>query len=124
MKGIMNCPTLSAVYRWMIQRLTDRVGEIYDKQLAAHLNVDPAHFSRVVTHGTSSFCFEQEERLMRLCGSGAPVFWRLHKLGMDPTSVRHLESEYERQIRELREENEQLKRDRAAISRALRGEYE
>lgn len=120
MAEISRLPNRPAVYRWMIQRLEERTGEVTDKQIAGYLDMDPGQFSRIVTHGSANFSCEKELQFMRLCGSGAPVWWTLHRIGLDATSVRPLESEYERQIRALQEENERLRRDQEVISEFLR----
>lgn len=51
---------------------------------------------------------------MDLCGNDAPVMWMLHQRGYDLHSLRKLESETERENRQLREEN-------AALRRVLQG---
>lgn len=47
---------------------------------------------------------------MDVCGNDVPVLWQLHQRGYDLDSVRRRESELERRLRLLEEENTALRR--------------
>lgn len=84
-------------------------GFALDKELQMELGVDKAQFSRWQS-GTEGVVWPKLERLMDTCGNDAPLLWMLHQRGYDLHSLRHLESETERQNRLLREENAALRR--------------
>lgn len=120
-EGLQKHQSLSSVYRWMLNDLGARIGGITDKQMATQLDMDSGYFSRVM-QGQASFSQAKEQRFMAICGRGDPVFWRILKIGMDPTWLRPLESESERTIRELEEQVEQLQNEQRTLIRALKGE--
>lgn len=80
-----------------------------DKELQVQLGVDKAQFSRWQS-GTEGVVWPKLSRLMDLCGNDAPVLWMLHDRGYDLHSVRRTENQVERENRQLREENEALRR--------------
>lgn len=80
-----------------------------DKQLAEELGVDKGQFSRWQA-GTEGIKWPKLAALMDACGNDAPLLWMLHARHYDIASVRHRETELERQNRELREENAALRR--------------
>lgn len=121
MEGIRKHQSLQAVYRWMLEDFSSRMGGITDKQMAAQLGMDTGYFSRVM-QGGANFTNEKELRFMSICGRGDPVFWRTYWMGLDPCWLRPLESEAERRIRELEEENERLRHAQGILTRAIRGE--
>lgn len=84
-----------------------------DKSLQHVMGVDKAQFSRWMA-GTEGIVWPKFVRLMDACGNDAPLLWMLHQRGYDLHSVRKLESETEKQNRQLREEN-------AALRRVLQG---
>ena len=80
-----------------------------DKHIAADIGMQDAVWSRCKT-GQNSPSGEQLVRLMQACGNAAPLFWLLLQMGFDPASLRPLESETERALREA---NEALDAERA-----------
>lgn len=88
-------------------------GYALDKELQLELEVDKAQFSRWMS-GTEGVVWPKLERLMSTCGNDAPLLWMLHQRNYDLHSLRHQESEVERQNRLLREEV-------AALRRVLQG---
>lgn len=80
-----------------------------DKQLQLKLGVDKGQFSRWLS-GTEGIVWPKLRKLMAECGNDVPVRWMVQQLGYDLTSLRPVESELERQIRLLREENTALRR--------------
>lgn len=80
-----------------------------DKALAIALDVDKAQLSRWHS-GTEGVCWPKFKKLMAVCGNHAPLLWMLQDCGLDPRSVRQLESQTETENRLLREENAALRR--------------
>ena len=79
------------------------------KQIQADLKLDKAQFSRWES-GHEGVLWPKLDALMDRCGNDAPLLWMLHARGYDLYSLRRMESEIERQNRELREENAALRR--------------
>lgn len=75
---------------------------LQDKVIAADVGVDNAVWSRFKS-GQNAPSGEQLDRLMSRCGNEAPLFWLLLRRGYDPRSLRRIESDVERENRELRE---------------------
>jgi plasmid maintenance system antidote protein VapI len=88
-------------------------GFALDKSLQAELGVDKAQFSRWQS-GQEGIVWPKFEKLMDACGNDAPLFWMLHQRGYDLHSIRKMESETEKENRELKEQN-------AALMALLRG---
>lgn len=88
-------------------------GYALDKELQIELGADKAQFSRWLS-GQEGILWPKLVKLMDTCGNHAPVMWMLHQLGYDLSSLRRRESETERHLREVLEEN-------AALKRVLRG---
>lgn len=84
-------------------------GHDLDKELQLKLGVDKAQFSRWQS-GTEGIVWPKLRRLMDACGNAAPLLWMCWDYGFDPASVRRLETNIERENRELREENAALRR--------------
>lgn len=80
-----------------------------DKELQMELGVDKAQFSRWQS-GSEGVVWPKLEKLMDACGNDAPLLWMNYQRGYDLHSLRHRETETERQNRELREENAALRR--------------
>lgn len=91
-----------------------------DKAVAAEIGMQDAVWSRCKT-GQNSPSGDQLVRLMRACGNAAPLFWLLIRMGLDPASVRPLESESERRVRELTEQLEAERNRSRILAEALRG---
>lgn len=71
--------------------------------------LDKGQFSRW-TSGGEGVVWPKFKALMNFCGNDAPLLWMLHDRGYDLNSVRRIESEVERENRQLREENIALRR--------------
>ena len=84
-------------------------GYALDKTLQLELDVDKAQFSRWMS-GTEGVVWPKLDQLMTTCGNDAPLLWMLHQRNYDLHSLRHRESEVERQNRLLREEVAALRR--------------
>ncbi len=79
------------------------------KALQADLKIDKAQWSRW-THGEEGIKWDRLHALMLACGNFAPVLWMADRCGYDISAMRPIESELERQNRQLREENAALRR--------------
>lgn len=90
-----------------------------DKVLAADIGAQEAVWSRIQTTG-KGFSLEQLSLLMDSCGNEAPLQWLLLLRGYDPRSLRKLESESERELRQARDEIGQLKAEREITIKLLR----
>lgn len=91
-----------------------------DKAIAAEIGMQDAVWSRCKT-GQNSPSGEQLVRLMETCGNPAPLYWLLIRMGLDPASVRPLESESERRVRELTEQLEAERIRSRILAEALHG---
>jgi hypothetical protein len=72
-----------------------------DKQVYSSLDIDASHWTRI-TRGEAHFPVDKLSGLMDLCGNEAPLIWLVNARGYDPASLRKLESETERELREVR----------------------
>lgn len=93
---------------------------MHDKSIAIETNTDNAVLSRAKT-GDARLAFDSLNALMDSTGSEAPLYAYLLRRGYDPRSLRKLETETERA---LREEREALKRERektALLTELLQG---
>lgn len=93
---------------------------LQDKVIAADVGVQDAVWSRVKT-GQNSLSGEQLVQLMERCGNAAPLYWLLLQMGMDPASLRPLESESERRVRELTEQLDAERTRSRILTEALHG---
>lgn len=91
-----------------------------DKAVAADIGMQDAVWSRCKT-GQNSPNGEQLIRLMHACGNAAPLFWLLMRMGFDPASLRPLESESERKVRELTEQLQAERTRSRILAEALNG---
>lgn len=71
--------------------------------------MDKAQWSRWVS-GQEGVVWPKFEALMDACGNDAPLLWMLHARGYDLHSLRKRESETERRLRVVEEENAALRR--------------
>jgi len=92
-----------------LELCAELAGFALDKELQQQLGVDKAQFSRWQS-GTEGIVWPKFARLMDACGNDAPLLWMLAQRGYDLHSLRKLESETEKQNRQLREENAALRR--------------
>lgn len=77
---------------------------------------DQAQWSRVMGPSAHNFPHDKLNLFMDLAGNEAPLMWLLHSRRYDLDSLRHVETELERQNRLLREENAALKRAIRSVS--------
>ena len=93
---------------------------MHDKSIAIETNTDNAVLSRAKS-GDARLGFDALNALMDSTGCEAPLYAYLLRRGYDPRSLRKLETETERA---LREEREALKRERektALLTELLQG---
>lgn len=85
-----------------------------DKTVALDTNIDNALWSRI-KQGEAGVRGRWLVRFMRAQGNYLPLFWLCHACGFDPRSLRRLESDLERQVRELQEQLCKERNDKAVI---------
>jgi hypothetical protein len=90
------------------------------KQVQEKLKTDKAQWSRWES-GAEGIVWPKFTALMDVCGNDAPLLWMNYARGYDLSSLRRLETELERQIRELKEANELLLHDKRVLTEALAG---
>ena len=79
------------------------------KQVLGKMRADKAQLSRWES-GEEGVRWPKLAALMDICGNDVPVLWMAHQRGFDLHSMRRRESELERQLRLVREENAALRR--------------
>lgn len=104
----------------VIALCANKAGKL-DKVVAADLSIQEAVWSRIKS-GQNSLSLEQLDALMTACGNESPLHWLLLRRNYDPRSLRKLESETERELRETREALESERLKVRVLSQALRGE--
>lgn len=98
----------------------DRSG-LQDKSIAIECGIDSALLSRAKA-GQVRLNDDALDALMDCTGCEAPLIAHLLRRGYDPRSLRKLETETERLLREEREKVERLENDKRVLIQALRGE--
>lgn len=101
-----------------IELCAKAAGYALDKELQCELGVDKAQFSRWLS-GQEGVVWPKLSRLMDHCGNDAPVLWMLHQRGYDLNSLRRLETETERELRQAREELARMKAERIVERKLL-----
>lgn len=91
-----------------------------EKTVALEADIDASTLAKV-KQGTARPSEEHLERIMDACGSEAWLYYWLLKRGYDPHSLRKLETETERRLREANERCAKLENDRRVLIEALRG---
>jgi len=84
---------------------------LQDKTVAIEIDIDNATLSKAQT-GAARLSEHHMDALMDACGSEAWLFYWVLKRGYDPRSLRRIESDLERENRELRERLEQIESER------------
>jgi hypothetical protein len=79
------------------------------KQVYTALGIDAATWSRIES-AQAHFPLNKIEGLMDICGNEAPLMWLLNARGYDWASVREKQTEMERRVADLQQENSDLKR--------------
>lgn len=95
-------------------------GGLQDKTVCIETGIDAASWSRI-KQGQTNPAGDFLEALMDAAGNEAPLLWLLWRRGYDPASLHKRESELERQLREAREQNDQLKDKLETITEFVRG---
>lgn len=91
-----------------------------DKSIALEANVDNALLTRCKS-GDARLPFDALHALMDSTGCEAPLYAHLLRRGYDPRSLRKLETETERALRESKERVEALEHEKRVLIEALRG---
>jgi len=84
---------------------------LQDKTVAIETGIDPAVLSKIQT-GQARLPEDKMDALMDACGSEAWLHYWLLKRGFDPRCLRRMESDLERENRELREKLEAVEAER------------
>jgi hypothetical protein len=103
-----------------LELCADVSGYQFDSMLAKKLAVDKGQFSRWQS-GDEGIKWEKFTRLMDVCGNDAPLLWMCHDRGYDLSSIRRLESETERALREAQELLEAERTKVRVLTQALTG---
>lgn len=90
-----------------------------EKEVHIPLGIDAGHWTRMRS-GEAGIQWKKLKAVCDLFGNDAPLLWMLYQQGYDLHSVRRRESEVDRENRELKEEIEQLKRDKRVLAEAMR----
>jgi hypothetical protein len=92
---------------------------LQDKAIAVEIGTDAAVLSKAKA-GQARLNDDALDALMDATGIEAPLFAMLLRRGYDPRSLRRIESDVERENRELRERLEALETERAVELRLFR----
>ena len=84
---------------------------LQDKTVAIETGIDPAVLSKA-QNGQARLNEAQTDALMDACGSEAWLHYWLLKRGYDPRCLRRIETELERENRELRERLDKIEAER------------
>lgn len=96
-----------------IKKCAELVGSI-DKTVAIDTGIDSPTWTRI-KQGEAGIKGDFLDRLMDACGNELPLLWLLHSRGYDPNCLRRYESDVERENRQLRDQLETERRERAVI---------
>ena len=92
---------------------------LQDKTVAIEAGIDPAVLSKAQS-GAARLNEPQIHALMDVCGSEAWLHYWVLKRGYDPRKLTRLESDLERENRELREQVAQMQHEREIELRLIR----
>lgn len=94
---------------------------LQEKTVAIEAEIDASTLAKV-KQGTARPSEDHLDRMMDATGSEAWLFYWLLKRGYDPDSLRRIESDVERENRELRERLAQSEHDKRVLVEAFRGQ--
>lgn len=86
-------------------------GHSLDKELSGALGFDKAQFSRWQSGG-EGIIWPKFVKFMDFCGNDAPLLWMLNARGYDLHSIRKRQTELEKRVSALEEENAKLRNER------------
>jgi hypothetical protein len=92
---------------------------LQDKSIAIETGIDPATLSKART-GMARLNDDDLNALMDVTGSEAPLYALLLRRGYDPSSLRPLETETQRKLREAEEKLQRQEAEHAIAMRAMR----
>lgn len=84
------------------------IGGVEPKQVQSELKLDKAQFSRW-SSGGEGVVWPKLVSVMDYCGNDAPLLWMCAQRQYDIESLRKIETELERQVRELTQERDALR---------------
>lgn len=91
-----------------------------EKSIAIETDIDASTLAKV-KQGTARLSEKHMERLMDATGSEAWLYYWLLKRGYDPHSLRKLETETERALREEREAHQRTQEKLSLVTELLQG---
>ena len=91
-----------------------------EKSIAIEADIDASTLAKV-KQGTARPSEEHLMRMMDATGSEAWLYYWILKRGYDPRSLRRLETEIERELRESNERCAKLENEKRVLIEALRG---
>ena len=103
-----------------ISLCAELAGYNLDKQATAGIAMDKGQWSRIKGE-REGIKWGRLKKFMDCMGNSAPVLWMAHDMGWDIGSFRRQETEHEMRIRQLEEENQQLRMEREVLAKAIRG---
>lgn len=109
-------PTEAAAIASMIS-----LSGLQEKTVAIEAEIDASTLAKV-KQGTARPSEDHLDRMMDATGSEAWIYYWLLKRGYDPNSLRRIESDVERENRELKERLQQAEHDNLVLVRAFRGQ--
>jgi len=92
---------------------------LQEKTVAIECGIDASTLAKV-KQGTARPSAEHLDAMMDATGSEAWLYYWLLRRGYDPRSLRRIETDVERENRELREQLEALEREREVERRTIR----
>jgi plasmid maintenance system antidote protein VapI len=100
--------------------LCAKAAHLTPKEVQDALKADRSQFSRW-TDDKEGITWSKLSALMDVCGNDSPLLWMLNARGYDLHSLRKQETETEKALRLVREENEALKVANAVLVNAMNG---
>lgn len=114
---IETCRTMTEALR-LAWRLA---GVRREKTIAHELGRDPGQMARVFG-GDAHYPHEELLRTANLTGNDAPALWLLRNRGWDIRTLRPIETELQRTIRQQADRISELEQERLVLVRAIRGD--
>ena len=90
-----------------------------DKQSSSDMGMDKARWSRIKSGG-EGIKWDQLVAFMDSCGNDAPILWMLAQRGYDLHTLRKLETDTERRLRETQDALTKEREERRALEESMR----
>lgn len=114
----LHLPTLysKSTFRGALEYVIQCGNFEYEKEIYQSLGIDAGNWTRIM-NGSASFPQDKEDALHALCGNNGLLVWRAYRTGM---GLVELEDAKDKQIRQLREENTELKKELEIVGKWFR----